>query len=135
MEKINAIMSEFKEKVEKLADRLIEAAGRDAPLGGALYRAGDNLVRKGVWEEGTVYDPEYPVRLAIIEAALEKVSLVEDDWWWDFLYQSPTRKYTSTEAEAWSVDGWKDLLAELDEFGEEDLATQILQINELKKEV
>lgn len=127
---MNEIIEKFVVAVNALARRLVEAVGgyRAAGIDAALHAAKSNLVGKApVWELGGVYDPEFPVRLAIIEAALAGNPYVDylDEGvlhWLEYFKAGPAAKKYLDE------DGWRDLLKELAEFGEDDLGYEAAHV-------
>jgi len=131
---MNDLIEKFKTLVEELASRLVNAVGGyKAPgVGDALEVAADYLAGKSaVYEEGGVYDPEFPLRLAVIQAALAGNpyrDYYDEETWLDVFKASPAaKKYLGCE------EGWNGLIKEAEIFGDEDLGHQVGQINKLLK--
>jgi len=134
MNEIAEAIEAFKSHIERLAESLVEAIGAETSHLVSALRVAESALRHhpALSEDGGVYDPEIPVRLGLVLAALQRTSSIEDDWWWDFLYQSNTRKYTSDmPRKAWSMAGWLDLLQEVEAFGDDYSSHQEKVVREL----
>lgn len=132
---MNDFIEKFKVIVENLASRLINAVGGyKAPgVSDALEVAADYLAGKSaVYEEGGVYDPEFPLRLAVIQAALAGNPCRDyydgGETWIDIFKAGPAaKKYLNCR------EGWEDLIKEAEVFGDENLGYQVGQIKKILK--